>query len=251
MTVKKIAIVTAVSVAALGMSSSFAGGHYTAPVADHSGVYVEVNAAAAMRNVEENSSLTATAATASAGNFKNGKSGFSFGAGLGYAFSKTWGVEVGYQWLPKTDLDATGSYSTALNAASLSAADKVNVKSWMMHMALKASLPVSDSVSAFSKFGVACTHNDVKLTGTSASSSAYTHSRDTSYMNTFFGVGLAYHIDSNWSVSLEYDHAAGGKKVSSAAGKVMLASSTGTEAGTHVFPAYNVFKLNVGYFFNV
>ena len=87
----------------------------------------------------------------------------------------------------------------------------------------------------------------MKLTVPGAASSPSHYSRDTSYMNTFFGVGLAYHIDSDWSVSLEYDRAAGGKKVSS---KAMAVSGT-ADAGTHVFPAYNVFKLNVGYFFNV
>ena len=189
--------------------------------------------------MKEDSSLYAPT---NPGTWKNGKSGFSFGANLGYQFSKTWGVEVGYQWMPKSKLTAiagtAGNYIPALDLN-----DSIEVKSHIIDAAIKGTMGVSDAVSAFAKIGFAYTSNEVKL-----NDGGVVAKKDTNSTNALFGFGLAYHIDSNWHVSVEWNHVVGGKKLSSATAATLGAAPA---AGVLSAPYANLFKFNVGYCFNV
>lgn len=246
MSVKQLALITAASVVALS-SVSFAGGATAAPAASDAGVYVDVNVGAGFRDIKDDSSLTVREGTAM-GSYNNAESGFTFGADLGYQFNKTWAVEVGYQWQDDAKATFAAGSTTELMGGSAAVgtattSDWVKVKTYLIDAALKGSMPVMDSVSAYAKLGVAYTHNDVTAHDDSETPANNTDSTD--YWNPMFAVGVAYHIDHNWNVALEYSYVPGGDTWS----KVDADSLTLTNAGKHRFPGMHAVKVSAGYFF--
>lgn len=249
MSVKQLALITAASVVAL-TSVSFAGGATAAPAASDAGVYVDVNVGAGFRDIKDDSSFTEVSGTTDP-TYKNGTSGFTVGADLGYQFNKTWAVEVGYQWQDnsKVTLASTDTIFTGQAAAITSAAvgDYFKVKSYFFDAALKGSMPVMDCVSAYAKLGVAYTHNEVDIYDISASTTAAAGTQDTNYWNPMFAVGLSYHVDHNWNVALEYSFVPGGDTWA----KVSADQVSVTDAGAHRLPALQAVKVSAGYFFAI
>ncbi len=238
MSVKKIVLMTAASVAVLTAGVSFAGGSYAAPVASNSGVYVDVTAGAFLRDIKDNSSLSQDGTTLAT--YDNGQSGFTVGGNLGYQFNKTWSVEVGYDWLQNAKVTASGA-AIFTGGSALASGDIVTVKTWMMDAALKASVPVMDCVSAFAKLGAAYTHNEVDL------NDAGTHyKKDNNYWNPMFGAGLDYNVNQTWTVGVEYTYVPGGDTWAKVHASPIL---PGTRAGSHVLPGIHALKLKVGYTF--
>jgi|GEM_PF-1814360 len=245
MSVKQLALITAASVVAL-TSVSFAGGATAAPAASDAGVYVDVNVGAGFRDIKDDSSFTKVSAT-TAPTYKNGTSGFTVGADLGYQFNKTWAVEVAYQWQDDSKITVNHADTIFVGQdgaiAGVAANDYFKVKTYFIDAALKGSMPVMDSVSAYAKLGVAYSHNEVDF-----SDNGTIVSQDTNYWNPMFAVGLAYHIDHNWNVALEYSFIPGGDTWAKVAADQMDIT-TAQDAGAHHFPATQAVKVSAGYFF--
>lgn len=222
MTVKKIALLGAASVAALGMSVSFAGGPANCmPAADVSGIYVGVDGGAVYDSTMKLDEGTATSTTPvslgvvtvetfTSKKLKNGPWGWTFGAHVGYQVNNNWGVEVGYIWNQKQKLTGDfGGYivkgEVITQITKQAATIKFNTYSW--YAALRGMLPVFDNFSAYMLVGPAWTHVTQEVTF--ATATAQNTKVNKNYWTPMGAVGVSWHVADGLAVNLQYMYLVG------------------------------------------
>ncbi|NCX93388.1 MAG: hypothetical protein EBX40_01770 [Gammaproteobacteria bacterium] len=107
------------------------------------------------------------------------KSGFTYGANLGYLFTQNVGLELGAQHAPNNDMSG----------------NKVN-QVYNVHLAVVGMAPVTGGFDVYGKFGPAYAHSNV-----SAGDGLGTHSKAVVYG----AAGLGYSLNQNFGLSLEGD----------------------------------------------
>lgn len=178
MSVKKLLILSATGVAALGATAAYAGGPDFAPApvpAFEPMVYVEGYLGYA--DVDwRNFALSPFTAFSD-----NSRGGFTGGGDIGYQFTPHLGVEFGGYWLPRV----RGSFFGI----------PVRVTSWFLYLAGKLTVPVYDRIDLFGKIGAGWR----RLRGISPFGAS-----DNDYWRPIFAGGATYHITHEFTASFQY-----------------------------------------------
>src|SRR3990167_9993743 len=145
MSVKKILLLGAAGIAAVGMTAAMAGGFTHEPASvDDSGYYVEGHAGYASQNYYDNSRWFAAGAGFRTNRNNHAFGGFSGGADAGYKINRDFAVELGWFHLPDVNTMTTGLAQSYLT-------------SWVLYLAGKYMMPLPwmNNTDAFFKLGAA------------------------------------------------------------------------------------------------
>lgn len=251
MSVKKLLVMGAASVAAVGASAAMAGGpdHMAMPVAPafQPSVYLEGHLGYAQSNWADelaNGVMGAAVNNANGSVFSptdKGKGGFAGGVDLGYNATQHLAVEGGWMYLP----EVKGTHNTAVNRTITGLANgaTANVKSWMAYAAAKFSVPVMENLNLFGKVGVA--YRSLKYSVSQTVAGLANSTGKGHYWTPVFAAGLQYMMQ-NWIVGAQYLYLPGHASVNR--------GSTGQMAVTgapNAAPEVNLYTGFVGYQFNV
>lgn len=208
MIAKKLALLGVASVATLGMGISIAGGPATcAPAAQVSGVYAGVNVGGSYDNSMkfEVSSVSSTTPVRVGGfsitsitgaNYSHAPWGWTIDALVGYQFNNNWALQLGYIWNQQQKLSATLDDN---NTSSAQAAT-YDSKTYNLYLGIRGMLPLCDNFNAYMMVGPAWTHLKLKADYASAADV----SASDSYWSPMGALGVTWHIDSGFSVDLQY-----------------------------------------------
>lgn len=172
MSVKKILMMSAASLAAFG-AAAYAGGpaDYAAPQASATGLYLEGNVGYAWRDWQD--MYYYKTQTPNLDGVDNNTGGFAFIVDGGYQFNDYFSAEVGYIWMtaPGNDND---------------------VSSWSLYFGGKLQAPVyDDQTFIFGKLAAAYNYN-----GASAA--------NTTYWSPLFAAGVQRYFTPNFSANIQY-----------------------------------------------
>jgi opacity protein-like surface antigen len=186
MSVKKLLVLAAASVATLGATAAMAGGvdTYSAPVAvtaPTSYFYVQGQVGYAQTDWKEMLGGT---------NWSKGNGGFTWGADIGYMWTKNLGLELGGFWFPK-----------ATNGQDDDGDTIDSIKSWALYGAVKFAVPVYPNMDIYAKAGLG--YNRAKWEGTNVGTT--TDSEATKHHWGFVGgAGVDYTFDNNVFLNVQY-----------------------------------------------
>jgi len=224
MSVKKLLLLSAAGLSALGCAAAYAGGPDNVALAAENGVYIEGAMGYDLSNWINASNLTNGVEAV-----KNRNGGFTAGADLGYQWNQNWAVELGWYYLPTVRLQTS-------TASTLGAGIQGNVNQWAAYGALKMMVPFSfaPGMSLFFKAGAA--YHYARVTGAAIGVNSFTMHKWSPY----FGVGGQYNIDTNFIVNGQYQHFAGGR---------FYGTTSGSNVSGNGVPSSNLFTVGVGYLF--
>lgn len=253
MSVKKLLIMGAASVAAVGASAAFAGGpdHMAMPVAPafQPNVYLEGHLGYAQSNWKDflaNGVMGASLNTTTGAIFSptdNGEGGFSGGVDLGYNATQYMAVEGGWMYLP--EVKGAHSTTTSRTVAGLANGTTAKVKSWMAYAAAKFSVPVMQHLNLFGKVGVAYRSLEYSLSAAAATAINATNPNllgKGHYWSPVFAAGLQYMMQ-NWIMGAQYLYLPGNSSVNRGA--------PSGDGAPNAAPEVNLYTGFVGYQFNV
>lgn len=187
MSVKKLLVLSAAGVAALGSVAAVAGGPDVQPMPapSYQGFYIQGDIGYAVSNwrgVFNAAGLPVTSST-------NGSGGFAVGGSVGYQWSRYLAAEFG------------GFYNsrTTINGIVNNNAFSVRFTNWFLYLAAKlmAPLPWVDNLDIYVKGGLAYRVVDV------------TNGNNNDYLRPLAAVGLQYNINDQWYVKGQWMHVTG------------------------------------------
>lgn len=238
MSVKKILLLSAAGVAAVGMTAAMAGGYTHEPAASAGdGFYIEGHLGYAHQNYFDDQKWRLESGV-DTNNHNNARGGFAAGVDTGYRIDDHYAVELGWFHLP------------SVNVASTSYAP-VYLKSWALYLAGKYMLPLPwmNSTDWFFKLGVMYRDAAVSKTASVTSSGALgkvtyggISNGSSTYVRPMFATGLDYSFSDAWSGIMQYAYFMGARN-----SFPFVNANTGS-LGT---VAANVFTLGLGYKFTV
>lgn len=236
MSVKKMLLLGAASVAAVSMSTAMAGGYThepAAPMAD-SGYYIEGHLGYARQNYFDNINWRSAGTLYSTGsnNNSNVRGGFSGGLDGGYKINRHFGVELGWFHLPDVDVVANKTVAATY------------LRSWVLYLAGKYMMPLPwmNSTDVFFKLGVAYRKATLPAITHAASTGFNVSSGKSTFVRPMFATGLDYSFSDTWSGIIQYAYFMGARN--SFPRKTAATGALGTVAA-------NVFTLGLGYKFTV
>jgi len=185
MSLKKILMISAAGIAALGLQAAIAGGPDTfvahAPVDTGAGIYVEGNIGYVYRPWKHTdtvadglSDLTHDTDNTFKLSTHRATGGFAAGGDIGYQFNHYLGAEIGGYYLPQYKVDFSGKeslpfdirpYEDIHGQVNFNESLNYKVTSWLAYGAAKLTVPVYQNFSVFGKIGVGYTHNDLDVSG--------------------------------------------------------------------------------------
>jgi len=232
MSVKKLLVLAAAGIASVG-ATAFAGGPDQMPAAPvfQPNIYVEGNVGYVQSNWSVFSGFNGLGSPFNEGTGSNFNGGFTFGFALGYNFIKHFSAELGWDWIPQANGSTTVDPST--NVVGL------NVESWVIYLAGKLDIPVSDNFDLFGKLGVAyrsLTWGGDGATGLVNGTSTPNPTSDTGYWSPFFGAGGQYAFTDNFYGIVQWKH--------------VMANVTNNNPSTAA-PSANFYTAGIGYRFAI
>lgn len=237
MSVKKLLVLTAASLAAMGATAALAGGpdHMAMPSepAFENSVYVDGHLGYTQSNWTDFNSNNVMGVWGSSlySPSTHGKGGFTGGADLGYNITQHIAVEGGWFYVPKVTGNGTGT-SVGGNSYTTTGA---YVKSWFAYTAAKLTVPVMDNFDLFGKVGVAyraLSYSPNTISGVTGNGH---------YWAPVFGTGLQYNWGS-WMLGAQYTYLPGNSEV----------NPGNTSFGApNAAPEINMYTGFLGYKFNV
>ena len=251
MSVKKLLILGAAGLAAIGATAILAGGpdHMAMPVEPsfQNSVYLDVDLGYAQSNwnIFNSSRLIGTSASSLYYPTSAGKGGFSVGADLGYNITRHIAVEGAWYYLPEVAaaVTATGRASPF----SVAAGNTIDAHSWVAYTAAKLSVPVADNVDLYGKVGVGYRGLTYSFTpGTPAVVNANAYSGNGHYWTPVFGTGVQYNWGS-WMLGAQYLYVPGNDQRNNAT----PTAATTTGGAPNAAPEVNLYTGFLGYKFNV
>src|SRR3990167_6517082 len=152
MSVKKLLVLTAASLAAIGATAAMAGGpdHMAMPSepAFQNSIYLDGHVGYTQSNWTDfnSNNVTGVRATSLTTPTKNGKGGTVGGVDLGYNITQHIAAETGWFYIPQVKSVGTGNTVGDISQATNTTA-KGN--SWFAYMAAKLSVPVMENFDLF------------------------------------------------------------------------------------------------------
>lgn len=243
MSVKKLLVLTAASLAAMGATAALAGGpdHMAMPSepAFQNSVYVDGHLGYTQSNWTNfnSNNVMGASGTSLFTPTSHGKGGFTGGADLGYNITQHIAVEGGWFYIPKVSGHGTG---TSVGSTSYTSASTETVKSWFAYTAAKLTVPVVSDFDLFGKVGVAyrSLRYSPSLSSITGNVTGCGH-----YWAPVFGAGLQYNWGS-WMLGGQYTYLPGNSEANSA-------SSSSAFGAPNAAPEINMYTGFLGYKFNV
>lgn len=253
MSVKKLILLSAAGLAAIGVSAAMAGGpdHMAMPSAPafQPNVYLEGHFGYTGINWRgfNGSAVLGTPNSAAFTPTSHGRGWLTAGGDLGYSITQNIATEAGWFWLPNVGGSSNGAGGIAANARG-----GLTVRSWFAYAAGKFSVPVVDHLDLFGKLGVA--YRSLKyaksgspVAGTAALSAALNAATGSGhYWAPLFGAGMQYDW-SNWLLGVQYLYLPGYSGVNFNSAGTVYANGGAPNAA----PPANLFTGSLGYKFNV
>lgn len=235
MSVKKLLVLAAATVAAVGATAVLAGGsdHMAMPSEPsfQNSIYLDGHIGGALsnwKNFNANNVMGASGNSFYAPN-KNSKGGFTGGLDLGYNITQHIAVEGGWFYLPQVK-----GAPTALGAlAKMTGTAKID--SWFAYGAAKLSVPVMENLDLFGKMGVA--YRSLKYSGVSINGVT----GNGHYWSPLFATGLQYNWGS-WQLGGQYAYLPGNSE-SNSGNALFGAPNSAPEV--HLLTAFLGYKFNV------
>lgn len=249
MSVKKLILLSAAGLAAIGVSAAMAGGpdHMAMPSAPafQPNVYLEGHFGYTGVNWSgfNGSALMGTRGSAAFSPNSHGHGWLTAGGDLGYSITQNIAAEAGWFWLPNVSGDSNGVNGIAANATG-----GLTVRSWFAYAAGKFSVPVVDHLDLFGKLGVA--YRSLKYAfsvappvgGTLRIVKGPGH-----YWAPLFGAGMQYDW-SNWLLGVQYLYLPGYSQVNYA---IPAGTAFSNGGAPNAAPPAHLFTGSLGYKFNV
>lgn len=215
MSVKKLLLLSAASLVAMGATAAMAGGpdHMAMPSepAFQNSVYVEghVGYVVSKWSTFNSNDVIGNSATSLFSPTSSKNHGWTGGADLGYNITQNIAVEGGWFYLPKVEGSTTGH---AVHSSAV-ATGTATVKSWFAYTAAKFSVPfVVDGLDLFGKLGVAYRSLKYSTSVTSTDSVLLNVIGNGHYWAPVFGAGIQYNWGS-WLVGAQYMYLPGNSSV--------------------------------------
>lgn len=249
MSVKKLLVLSAAAIAAMGATAAMAGGpdHMAMPSepAFQNSIYLEGHLGYAQSNWNSFNSNNVMGASGSSlySPTSNGKGGFTGGADLGYNITQHIAVEGGWFYIPQVKGTAT-TYGTTLREDPVPVGSTAKVSSWFAYMAAKLTVPLMNNFDLFGKVGVAYRALNYSYSNSAVGTTlanTYFVSNNGHYWAPLFGAGLQYGWG-QWLVGAQYTYLPGNSAVNW--------GSTGFGA-PNAAPEVNMYTGFLGYKFNV
>lgn len=248
MSVKKLLVLTAASLAAIGATAAMAGGpdHMAMPSepAFQNSIYLDGHVGYTQSNWTDfnSNNLMGARAVSSFTPTKNGKGGVTGGVDLGYNITQHIAAEAGWFYIPQVKGEGT---NTAIGSGSdqvvaQSASTKAKVDSWFAYMAAKLSVPVMENFDLFGKVGVA--YRALTYSPKAAASVQGGITGNGHYWAPVFGAGLQYTFAEAWQVGAQYMHLPGNSEVN---------YGNSSFGAPNAAPEVNMYTGFLGYKFNV
>lgn len=240
MSVKKLLVLSAAGLAAIGATAAMAGGpdHMAMPAAPafQNSIYVDGHVGYTQSNWSDfnANNVMGTSASSWMAPTKNGKGGVTGGVDMGYNVTQHIAVEAGWFHIPQVK-GAVTAYGEAA-PFDIAAGSTAKVNSWFAYMAAKLTVPVMENLDLFGKVGVAYRAQTYSLP-VSATSPGHGH-----YWAPVFATGMQYTFAQDWMVGAQYMHLAGNSKVNPS---ILLFGAP------NAAPSLNQYTAFVGYKFNV
>lgn len=241
MSVKKLLVLSAAGLAAIGATAVMAGGpdHMAMPSepAFQNSVYVDLHGGYTQSNWSDftGSKLIGIRSDSVFAPTKNGKGGGMGGADLGFKATQHIAVETGWFYIPEVKSAGTG---TSIDSVSQPSTVSGKVRSWFAYVAAKLTVPVIENLNLYGKVGAAyrslaySPHNTI---------TGGVNSRG-HYWAPVFATGIEYMVAHNWILGAQYLHLPG----NSEANYARLAFGAPNAA-----PELNQYTAFVGYDFAV
>ena len=242
MSVKKILVLTAAGLAAVGTTAVMAGGADSMAMASASpqkSIYVDLGGGYAQSNWSDNNTngFIGNANSSTYTPTSNGKGGWTGGGDIGYNVNQNVAVEAGAYYIPK--IDAAGTGVNVGGTGAVASTLGTQVYSWMGYMAAKLSVPVADNLDLYGKVGAAYRALYYNA-GPTAAFNNFT--KDGSYWSPVFAAGLQYTWAMNWQVGGQYLYLPGNTN----------ANNINTAFGApNAAPDVNLYTAFIGYKFMV
>jgi hypothetical protein len=244
MSVKKLLVLTAASLAAIGATAAMAGGpdHMAMPAepAFQNSIYLDGHVGYTQSNWTNfnSSNLMGATATSAFSPTSNGKGGVTGGVDMGYNITQHIAAEAGWFYVPQVKGEGTTVVVGDLPAQATSVKSKVN--SWFAYMAAKLSVPVMENFDLFGKVGVA--YRGLSYSPAAPASVPGGITNKGGYWAPVFGTGLQYTFAQAWMVGAQYMYLPGNSEV----------NYGNTSFGApNAAPEINMYTGFLGYKFNV
>lgn len=245
MSVKKLLVLTAASLVAIGATAVMAGGpdHMAMPAepAFQNSIYIDGHVGYAQvdwKNFNSNNVMGASGSSVYKPN-SNGMGGWTGAVDLGYNITQNIAAEAGWFYLPQVKGNYVGGVAVPGAIGSTG-----TVNSWFAYMAAKLSVPVMQDLDLFGKVGVA--YRSVKYSTPTVTSGAGATAFNQAtgngaYWAPMFATGLQYFFG-NWSVGAQYTYLPGHTDVNYGAPAY---------GAPNAAPQANLYTAFLGYKFNV
>ena len=236
MSVKKMLLLGAASVAVVGMTAAMAGGYTHEPMAaDQSGYYIEGNVGNTWSDYAQNENWRSTGGVNNNDrSHSNAEGGFAGGVDAGYKINNNFAVEAGYYHLPDVNVAAAAVAPTYLT-------------SWLLYLAGKYMVPLAwmNNTDWFFKFGAAGRQDNVSTTArvVAAGTTLAIGHGEANYVRPMFATGLDYSFSDAWAGIIQYAYFMGARNAFP-----LSASSNSGALGTL---AANVLTVGLGYKFTL
>jgi len=213
MSIKRNLVLAAAGLAALGTTAAMAGGPDVdiAPVAPQFVPYVYIEGNVGYAGVDWKSLNRRSDFINPARDhiFKhtnsNGEGGFTGGVDLGYMFTRHFGIEGGWYWLPRVKGTSWGGFPYGVYNKEL------RISSWFAYVAGKVVVPLFDNFDLFGKAGVAYRNLDYSGYRDNGHHHKAEGSRlrgyfpgEQHYWRPVFAVGGQYVLDNAWVFDVQY-----------------------------------------------
>ena len=249
MSVKKLLILGAAGLAAIGATAVLAGGpdHMAMPAepAFQNSVYLDLDLGYAQSDW---SNFNASRLIGASGNSlyaptSAGKGGFSVGADLGYNITRHIAVEGAWYYLPEVNAAVTALGRNATN--NIAAGNTTSAHSWLAYTAAKLSVPVADNVDLYGKVGVgyrALTYTFAP--GTPAVVNADSLAGNGHYWAPVFGTGVQYNWGA-WMLGAQYLYVPGNSSMNYSTPARNLGGAPNAAPEVNLYTGFLGYKFNV------
>lgn len=205
MSVKKILVLSAASLAVVCATAVMAGGpdHMAMPVKPVSNKSIYLEGGFGYDQTDwANNNTNALLGVSNASLYNPNSHGLGYLTAtmdLGYNFTKNIALEGGYTYLPSVSGGSTGT-----TIGGITASGGVAIRSWVAYLAAKLSVPVMEHLNLFGKVGAAYRRLNYAVSGTASGTTSLNPYRNNGhYWMPLFATGIQYDWH-KWLLGAQY-----------------------------------------------